>query len=465
MTSIVTAQTQVNVKDFGAKGDGKSNDITAIRSAIAKVNRSGGTVYFPKGTYLTSIVDIQPATSAMISFVGEDGAVLKKDPKDKMKVAVIFSEKRNANLTFKNLMIDGDYMAAPRTWRKEGKNTILLTEEVKGIYIYNANSVTVENCRAYNLHGDGIAAFNTKIFHANNNIVENVSGSGIIGHKVDSMYVRNNKVKNGGVLTDEFHVDGKVTQAKSNPYLTKYGDGISAYSNYTIIANNVVDNGGRCGIVHDIAKELGYKHSAVIVENNTVTVNSNKIRNNNPPSGMWFEQTGEIEVKNNTVTFVNSNSTLVSGIRFYDVSSINMINNTLNAENYNKTSDNAIGIFESNLTSCIIEGNKISGKFKRGIAMSYEKSVSKVGELSIVGNEFKGNPDLEIGINVLVYGRNEFPKKMLVRQNRFDRSVKNPLDMSYFGTVSTKRTTSELIIYDSNVQLNKSLRGVRVVRK
>jgi Pectate lyase superfamily protein len=54
-----------NVKDFGARGDGSTNDTAAIQAAI---NR-GGTVYFPPGLYIVS----RPITflgSASLDFVG-----------------------------------------------------------------------------------------------------------------------------------------------------------------------------------------------------------------------------------------------------------------------------------------------------------------------------------------------------------------------------------------------------------
>lgn len=43
-----------NIKDFGAKGDGKAVDTKAINNAIdAAVKAGGGTVYFPAGTFLS----------------------------------------------------------------------------------------------------------------------------------------------------------------------------------------------------------------------------------------------------------------------------------------------------------------------------------------------------------------------------------------------------------------------------
>jgi hypothetical protein len=51
---------RVNVKDFGAVGDGVTEDTTAINAAITYVNgRGGGEVFFPAGTYLTGQVLIK----------------------------------------------------------------------------------------------------------------------------------------------------------------------------------------------------------------------------------------------------------------------------------------------------------------------------------------------------------------------------------------------------------------------
>ncbi|MGH9959769.1 MAG: glycosyl hydrolase family 28-related protein, partial [Pyrinomonadaceae bacterium] len=71
----------VNVKNFGAKGDGVIDDTVAINNAIKSVDRA--TIYFPNGTYLVSnrLETRQPNGSffAFKSFLGQsrDGAIIK----------------------------------------------------------------------------------------------------------------------------------------------------------------------------------------------------------------------------------------------------------------------------------------------------------------------------------------------------------------------------------------------------
>ena len=57
--------TVFNVKAYGAKGDGSTNDAAAITAAITAAAVNGGTVYFPAGTYLSSAEQDFPPTVSL----------------------------------------------------------------------------------------------------------------------------------------------------------------------------------------------------------------------------------------------------------------------------------------------------------------------------------------------------------------------------------------------------------------
>jgi hypothetical protein len=63
----------VSVKDFGAVGDGVTDDTVAIQAAINALSPLGGTLYFPKGTYIVSDANADNAcltVTAPIQFLG-----------------------------------------------------------------------------------------------------------------------------------------------------------------------------------------------------------------------------------------------------------------------------------------------------------------------------------------------------------------------------------------------------------
>ena len=43
-----------NVRDLGEKGDGATLDTTAIQKAFDSVKKSGGTIVFPAGNYVSA---------------------------------------------------------------------------------------------------------------------------------------------------------------------------------------------------------------------------------------------------------------------------------------------------------------------------------------------------------------------------------------------------------------------------
>ena len=65
-----------NVLDYGAKGDGKTNNTKAINNAIdAAAKNGGGTVYFPAGEFLSFTIHMK----SKITLHLDQGAVLIGD--------------------------------------------------------------------------------------------------------------------------------------------------------------------------------------------------------------------------------------------------------------------------------------------------------------------------------------------------------------------------------------------------
>ena len=53
-TAFVRSTLPINVKAYGAKGDGTTDDTAAITAAENALTASGGVVYFPAGTYIVA---------------------------------------------------------------------------------------------------------------------------------------------------------------------------------------------------------------------------------------------------------------------------------------------------------------------------------------------------------------------------------------------------------------------------
>ncbi len=65
----------INVKDFGAKGDGITDDTAAVQASIsAAQQKGGGTVYFPNGVY--AVLNLQ--VYSHVNLLGESDATLLK---------------------------------------------------------------------------------------------------------------------------------------------------------------------------------------------------------------------------------------------------------------------------------------------------------------------------------------------------------------------------------------------------
>jgi Pectate lyase superfamily protein len=137
----------VNVRDKGAKGNGRTDDTVSIQEAIDEVGGTGGTVLVPGGTYMVEVVDRQRRVtlkSDMTLKLAND-AVLKAFPNDSRKYAVL-SITDVSNVTVVGGTLEGDRA------EHKGKDG----EAGMGIRIsHGAKRITVSGVTARKMWGDG----------------------------------------------------------------------------------------------------------------------------------------------------------------------------------------------------------------------------------------------------------------------------------------------------------------------
>ncbi len=88
----------INVRDYGAKGDGYSDDAGPVKRAIeAAKNNPGSTIFFPAGTYMFSTL-LDAHSNTRWQGEGKDKTILKCSPNFSSPYAFIFGEPQNFEL-------------------------------------------------------------------------------------------------------------------------------------------------------------------------------------------------------------------------------------------------------------------------------------------------------------------------------------------------------------------------------
>ena len=174
----------VNVKDFGAVGDGVTDDTLAIQAAIDYLSPFGGTLYIPKGTYIVSDANADDSClviTAPIQVLGDGPFYTSIQP------AATVAGTVNTILVYPNVNFDQTLMSFKKlslgnlnNGTRQGNNGIFCLTLLAG---QNLPKFTVEECAIQ--QGGGYA-----IRHLNDNVT-NVNG-GMYG-----AYINNNTLKGG----------------------------------------------------------------------------------------------------------------------------------------------------------------------------------------------------------------------------------------------------------------------------
>jgi hypothetical protein len=164
-----TREEAYNVKNFGAKGDGITDDTKAVQKALNTVSKIKGTVYFPKGTYLIDATQ-SLTVKANTKVIGEGLSTIIK-AKNGGGFASSLMILSGSSIQISHINLDGNYAVINILLVNSGSSNIQIdhgsvanasqssdpsrddyNEEVTGIVVHgNTNTITIDHTEIYNI--------------------------------------------------------------------------------------------------------------------------------------------------------------------------------------------------------------------------------------------------------------------------------------------------------------------------
>lgn len=349
-----------NVKDYGATGDGATDDYPAIAAAIAAIPAAGGTLSFPPGTYVVSADPTIGGSNITVRGAGW-GSVIKAKAATSANCLKI----TGTNVTVENLAVDGNRANQP---------TGITYTQRSGIFTLGATNVTIRNCLVAHTGSAGVMAENTAVIKILDNTVTDTGDGGIFlhpdGNNPSCSFARiaGNTVSYAAyygitaircdyvtIVDNEASFCGQTDPSQ--------GAGLDLEgSRYCVIANNKShDNHG--GIVVRVTLEGGASQRCL-----DIAIVGNTLRNNTP-SGVSGEASIQVD---------NTDSIAIVG-------------------NHCSLSNQGINI--GNASDVLVSGNLSTGHTNSGIRFY---STAATGSLVVVGNTVKGNSNC--GVMLLAPG-------------------------------------------------------------
>jgi hypothetical protein len=150
----------VSVKDFGAKGDGVTDDTAAIQAAVNAVP-FGGKLYFPHGTYIRSATVTLP--NGNITLEGDGNSSIIKDAASAVALPAVFGGSSINGIVMRNLAFLGNAALPVTIGTAEPAISIQNSTDLVFDHLYLSNysgagislascpRPTIQYCRFYNM--------------------------------------------------------------------------------------------------------------------------------------------------------------------------------------------------------------------------------------------------------------------------------------------------------------------------
>lgn len=411
---VRTAQSKmrdvVSVKDFGAVGDGVTNDATALQAALTA--GAGKAVYFPGGTYLTNATLTVPADTTV--YGDGYGSVVYQNTRER-NVFVL-----NNNCTVQGLRLQGDGVTS-------GGVSFQLNN---GIYAVSKRNIKVINCFLHAFEFNGIYlddCENTEILgnYFWNNAYSLGSGSDIVLYGVTGGSSRINISKNfcfsnnsQGIYVDAIGVDTDVlvegnicatlnsstwAEIAIGSLLRRHGIvvGYNGASGRYVVSNNICRLTRQSGIYYQggVASTDG-----VQIIGNQCTSNGVNAIEPSLASGIYVATQGNGDIIANNLVEDFSEGIVFGAasikIAPVDASAISAFPHTLVSNNIVRTSAGYGILMTSRATNVEVRGNVLVGCTRSEIAWYPPAGLAAVGGHTIKSNRIERATTVEPAIEI-----------------------------------------------------------------
>lgn len=365
---VDAASKVINVKDYGAVGDGINDDTDSINLALKQ--NTGKKIYFPTGVYLIS-EKINVLSNTTIIGDGANSVILAAE--GKKAGTEIFQLNNVQNVDITGICISGNSSV------NYGNDY----NDIDGIHMFdmwNAENVQIKNCYFIDNIYCAIRIFGGKQISIAESTFLNVD-CGIVALGNENVY---------DLTISQCYFNGH----KNSEAISLYGRG--TYEKITIVGNNIENKTFGHGILlndQSINKDISITENTIsncAVGISAFMVSSGLIENNaiigtTSGRGMEIYNCNKIYVKNNEITDTNFDSLSIKNCNMSAFTNNNILISS-NAKNKNMTGIRVNGI----CTGVVVSNNLIK---RMGNSLSqYGICVDSNGSVRVADNSIGNMP-------------------------------------------------------------------------
>lgn len=337
----------VNVKDFGAVGDGVADDAPAIRDAVAYAVANGKAVYFPKANYrfattttgateltTTSGVGItavnnSTTTSKELVIIGDSATVTSEPYCDRLSALGVINYKWLEVVgNFSRVHVEGIhfYDASPRADQVTDEKRANYAIQINGIFgnaiLYHPKKVTIQNCIFTNWR-QGINIYEATNVDINNNMFLYEYGRGSCGFDPEwAVGVGTRSVSNFNLCNNIFDGCTKNEMTSVNVNFRTCADGIVLMSAGTfglsdsrrsvVVSNNSLKHFAKEGI---LVGGSNHSTSSQDIQEDNCVISGNSLDGRYPTDHLRTTNWGIVPANNNALVIGNSIYQCTVGIK------------------------------------------------------------------------------------------------------------------------------------------------------